>query len=506
MNSVQTIQVSTPGGEENNDHKQQDSSPQQNVSISESKQDDQQQQQHPSNTTSTSTPDEDYLDNMAINLKKTKHYDDLITIDPDTSYFYAKNRPVWLNIILVVVITGLGFVQGLAYHRIGLTSPRGIVGQFTFKIWLVMRFFFSSMGAALFFQGVLDFVAPSLFDGTREVRRSKVGFIRSAIGAALIAIGMVFSGVGASIIFAQLGAASGNSEFVIVGLLAGALVSSIIAKVFDIPWFEMAEDVCPIELPNSKQKNNQDKYVNNNNLVEMQEQKGGEVEKKENEEQTQSSNKWTSVDDFFGIRYWKLAIPLGLGIFGFACILDFAIPGTGRKADSERLGLMLLWPGVAAGVITGLNNVLFALICNSNSSGGRLFFSVWSLLSWGKLAPRDFPNKFKHLIGAAQFWVGMALGAFASVTIAVNADKDSVFLGSEVLARIAYEDQRGLDKIWRSVVGGFLMSVGVFVAFDCNCAKAIGISFSFENIVFTAVLFGTAIITGWIFYGAEKEK
>ena len=410
--------------------------------------------------------------------KSIYDYDDIISYDPKTSWFLVENRPMWFSAVLVFFSVVFGFYQGYAYHRIGLGSPKLITYQFTFKAWMVMRFFFSGMGATTFFQGLFDLLVPSLFDKSREARRSHVGFIRSLVGGVIIGMGLAFGGFGASLVMTQVGAGTGGSEWAVLGLVIGAIVGSFMAKF--IPGLPMREPVaCALPAPKKKEITN----------------KSGDAQQDDADAPFPAT-----VDDWLEIRYWKLAIPTGIFLFVCAIILEYAIPYTDTGDDMDELKLNVMWPAIAGGAITGLNNLLYTLVTNSNVSGGRVWFWPISVLSWGYFAPDDFPNSFKHLVQVAWFVCGMALGGFTSIKTAINSDEELYGHPKAVLMNEA----PGLDSIWRSMVGGILTTFGMYLAYDCNCAKSIAMSFSFENLLMTCGLFGSAIVTGWCIWAGQQ--
>ncbi len=149
-------------------------------------------------------------------------------------------------------------------------------------------------------------------------------------------------------------------------------------------------------------------------------------------------------DEKFGFRYWKLALPCGIAVFVFACMLDFVIPGTKTEDDAGRLGLStsFAYPAIAAGSWVAFNQITFRLIAHHGEGGSTSFLVFMSLITWGKIAPNNFPNSFPRVWQFVYVVIGISLGGL---------------IGRETSS--SFVSPAGFNPI-RSFFGGFFVIFG----------------------------------------------
>lgn len=361
----------------------------------------------------------------------------------DGSWWYSCNRPTWFNGFLMFFLVVCGLFEGFLFVKVGIVNPLAITTQFRFETWIVMKIFLSVIGSSMIFQSIFDFVSPSFFNETRATRYIKHGYARVMIGGGLLGAGSLICGSGPTIVPAQLGANVHNVWVAALGMLVGGVIIYFMNSL----WLA--------------------KY----------------------EEKIDEHTDRLTIDEKLGVRYYKLGLPMGIFMFGFACALEFAIPGTTTKDDAKRLGMNVdeTWPAIVAGVWVAFTSLLFRFIAH-HGAGGSTSILVWtSLLTWGKVAPNNFPNSFSRTWQWAYVWFGLTAGA--------------------VLAAQVYKDTfavpAGLNEI-RYFFGGVFVIVGAKLGNGCLCgASMVGSSeFGFEQFLQTAASFAVGIPLAFIFKAA----
>jgi uncharacterized membrane protein YedE/YeeE len=352
-------------------------------------------------------------------------------------------RPLWLNAILLLFLIGCGMLEGATFQRTGIVAPWAIAGQMTFRVWIVMKMFLAALGVSMLLQSLMDIMCPSFFIETRATRYARSGFVNAALGGTMLGVGMTLSGTGPTMLPAMLAVGVSNAWITVLGFLAGGVAFAVLDALY-----LSKHRVC---VDDKKEK-----------LV---------------------------LDEVLGWRYHQLALPAGAVLFGFACVLEWGIPGTTRAADEERLGVgKLLWPAVVSGVVIGFNQLVYRFVAHHGQGGSTSVLVVISAVTWGKLLPRNFPSEFPKIWQTAFVWVGTTMGALAS-------------------ARASADETHAADGFtaWRCAVGGFLCIFGSRIAGGCTCGAGITGSseFGIESLVITACIFGGAIVTGFIIQAAS---
>jgi hypothetical protein len=373
---------------------------------------------------------------IADQIKTPIHFgQDLVTFK-DGSWIYCCRRPAWLQCGLLGVLGACGFAEGVAFQRSGILDPNAIVGQMTFKSWVVMRMFLSAVGASMVLQGAMDVVVPSFFVETRGARYNRQGYARNAIGGALLGAGMAIAGTGPTILPAMIGAGTGNAWVAALGFLAGGLAFYALDRV----WLHKYH----IEVDEKKDK-----------LV---------------------------VDEIVGTRYYKLALPLGALFFGAASALEFALAPRANDEPKLQVGKLLL-PTVAVGAVIGLNQIAYRFIAHHGQGGSSAVMVMLSALTWGKIAPGSFPNAWPRVWQLAFVWGGTLLGAAWSARATAGETRAAP----------------GLSPL-RAALGGFLAVFGSRIAGGCTCGQGITAvsELSLEGFVTAAAIFGGGIATAVI--------
>ena len=373
---------------------------------------------------------------------KVKHlWDDQdLWVPTDGSWWYATNRPQWHNAFLMFFLVACGLFEGFLFIKVGIVNPLAITTQFTFQSWIVMKIFLSVIGSSMIFQAIFDFVSPSFFNETRATRYIKHGYVRVMVGGGLLGAGTLLCGSGPTIAPAQLGA---NVHHIWVAAI-GMFVGGIIVYYLNALWLSKYDE----EIDEHKDR--------------------------------------LTVDEKLGVRYYQIALPIGIFLFGFACALEFAIPGTRTEDDAVRFGMKVdeTWPAIYAGVWVAFTSLLFRFIAH-HGAGGSTSILVWvSLLSYGKIAPNNFPNSFSRTWQWTYVWIGLPLGAL----IAREVYKDS------------FTPPAGLNEI-RYFFGGVFVIVGAKLGNGCLCgASMVGSSeFGWEQWLQTTASFAVGIPMAFIF-------
>lgn len=273
-----------------------------------------------------------------------------------------------VNALLLILLIGLGMVEGAGFQRSGILLPEAISGQMTFKVWIILKMFITSAGASMIFQGILSLVLPADFHRSRFYRTKRAGIPRVVLGAGALGVGMALSGGGPTMVPAQIGAGVHNSWAVFLGMLAGGLIFAVIDKI----------------APNV--------------FAPPEEEEEFTVDKK-----------------FPRFRYQFVSIPLGLVLVGASIALEFIVT---QKKDEERLGKgELPWFPTIAGAIVGLMQVPIRLIAGHGQGGSTSIMTLIGTATCGVLAPKNRVTGFQQLWQPAFVWAGTLLGALASTQI-----------------------------------------------------------------------------------------
>ena len=359
----------------------------------------------------------------------------------DGSWVYCMRRPFWLNAVLCVLLIGCGILEGVAFQRSGIVDPESIYGQMVFKVWIVMKMFLSAVGASMIAQALLDLLVPSFFVETRATRYSKNGYVRPSIGGAMLGVGMSLAGTGPTMLPAMIGAGVGNAWITALGFLGGGVAFAVLDELWLHKFRYSVDEAHDIMV----------------------------------------------ADEQLGVRYWKLALPLGALLLGFACVLEFVL--VTKEDDQRKLNVgKLLWPAVSVGVIIGLNQIIMRFIAHHGQGGSSGVMVVVSLLTWGKLAPSSFPTGFTKLFQLLFVWGGTLVGSYLSA----------------YASRGETHGAPGMNA-WRSAVGGFLAILGSRIAGGCTCGAGVTGSSEFgkEAVITTVAIFAGGIATGFIIQAAS---
>lgn len=366
---------------------------------------------------------------------------DFFTVDPKTSYLYKENRPFWLNAACAALLIPFGMLEGYSFFACGMADPAAFRGQFTLSAWIILKLFIAAVGLSMVVFALFELIIPSFWYRKSDTRNFRVGYLRAAIGGAFTGIGMALSGTGATMLSAMIGAGVTNAWAMAVGFLAGGIIFSIVEKFF-LKDYLAASAVC---------------YPGKDKLT---------------------------FDEKVGIRLYKIALPLGLVFFGFACVLEFAVPGTSRTDDQAKLSMgTLTWSAVAGGAVIALNQAPLLLLGNHQQGGSTAIVSFVSLITGGYLAPQAFPKWGVHVSQFLFVWVGSTAGALIGRFTAPPSTHSPTL---EI-------------PIWRCVVGGFLAVFAARFSDSCACGGLTSIgALGFEGVVLAVFMFGSAIATGFI--------
>ena len=389
--------------------------------------------------------------------KRIKFYEDLDLIEAPiaSSWLYVQNRPWTWNLAGVLLLIPFGMLEGYGFFRVGIVDPLAFSGQFTLSAWVILNLFIAAVGASMVIFSIFELLVPSFWARKADSQNSKTGYLRAIVGGSLCGVGMALAGVGSTMLPAQVGGGVHNSWASVIGFFLGALVFSIVEKYIIT---DHMKETCKIDRKVDK----------------------------------------LTIDEKVGIRFHKIGIPVGLGMIGFACALEFGIPGTKTQDNSEKLSMgNLPWPAAMGGLVVALNQAVLLLIGNHQQGGSTCIVNVVSLLTGGWLAPQYFPftSTWKprwgvHINQFVLVWIGTAVGSkIAEVT-------------AEPLGQHSPTAEL---PIWRMIVGGFLSIFGARYSDSCACGGLTSVgSLSIEGTLLAMFMFGSAIGTGFVIQAVEN--
>ena len=398
---------------------------------------------------------DDKEDNQEQQKENFRYYEDLdiIKVPASSSWLYTTNRSHWLNFLGLIVLIPFGMLEGFSFFKVGIVDPLAFSGQFTLSAWVILNLFIAAVGGSMVIFSLFELFVPSFWARKSDSRNNKTGYLRAIIGGSVCGIGMALAGVGSTMLPAQVGGGVKNSWASVVGFFLGALIFSIIEKFF---LKEYLDTTCKFDRKTDR----------------------------------------LTMDEKVGIRFHKIGIPAGLMMIGFACALEFGIPGTKTDDNSEKLSMGKLgWPAIAGGLVVALNQAVLLLIGNHQQGGSTCIVNVVSLLSGGYLAPQYFPftSDWKPR------W-GVHVGQFVLVWIGTS-------IGSKIAEVTSGPEQyspRAEIAIWRQIVGGFLSIFGARFSDSCACGGLTSVgSMSIEGTLLAMFMFGSAIGTGFIIQAVE---
>ena len=281
--------------------------------------------------------------------------------------------PQDLSISSLPVALTMGLLFGLAFEKSRVFEPYVIRGQFVFQRWIMVKLFFAAVGT-----GCLSFIIcrqffPEQFlvsaksslrtnyvpnslnqilnpQASREKMvgcvdqdgKTFVPFLRGAIGATLLGVGMCVSGACPGMVLAQLGAGVNGSYWTLLGCLVGALLYGLVEAT---SW---SRELSRIGV---KMKPYMDMVV--------------------------------------GVDYSKCALVMSVMMLGGATLLELLVPWESDLTVPNKPGCTVLscaaWPPSVGGALIGLLQIPAVLVMKEFLGGSRGYCTLMS--QWTVLVP-----------------------------------------------------------------------------------------------------------------------
>eukprot|EP00801_Mesodinium_rubrum_P004401 Mrub_04404.p1 GENE.Mrub_04404~~Mrub_04404.p1 ORF type:complete len:373 (-),score=154.65 Mrub_04404:159-1223(-) len=339
-------------------------------------------------------------------------------------------------------------------------APLNIADQFTFEKFIMLKMFLSAAAASMLIQIAMALYDSEFFHKTRK--ENSITTWRIVLGGCTLGAGMYTAGSCPGNIYIQIGT---NVEDVLY-IAAGAVAGSLIYYVFD-------EVLC---VPS---------YFDNTNK---------KVKSIENsDEKTKAVPKYaTLLDEFFGVSYYALAIPLALVLAAVVAGLEYFFPfnselSAANQYDPNSLNVFTQksWPPWVAGVLVGCLQLPARLSNNKGlGSATSTYAAVSSLLgACGLEAKVTFAQNQMALLQFLYMVCGAVPGALTAALLSGQ-------FGDRALVP-------GVGPV-RGFAGGLLLLFGARLANGCTSGHGLtGFSnLSLQSVLNTCCMFGSAIVTG----------
>ena len=351
----------------------------------------------------------------------------------------------------------MGVVFGIALEKGRVVDPIAMQGQFIFRRWFMMKFFFSGVASSMMVFAACSWLFPDRF---RLIRSDKTGcgerLAKPLAGGLLLGAGMAVAASCPGSIAPQIGGGLPNSGWVLLGSVLGALVNGLVEPVYR-KWVTCA--AC--------------------------------------------DEKYAFADKLAGQLLGREVGPLALYaafipfLLGFLAFLEWIVPWTDDIPASwtefrPNVLAMGAWPATASGCLLGVIQIP-TIIFNRETIGCSTSFDT-IVGQWVRFVPErtqelfpTFTNRLKvpapQALSQPVYLVSAVLGGYISST------------ASGVHGHVP-----GLQSIIMCIAGGFIMVFGARLGNGCTSGH--GISgfgcLSIPSILATMGLFSGAIGTTFV--------
>jgi hypothetical protein len=348
---------------------------------------------------------------------------------------------VWLNTGLLFLVAGVGAIEGYCFNATGIARDPAVMSEQMnkFRLNVVMRLFAAALGSSMLFQAAQEYLMPSFVVETMGSRYGRAGLAKTIIGSGLAGVGVAL-GAGATMTPSMLGAGVKSAPTALAGFAAGATIYWILdQKLSLIPHLP--------EVDPDKEK--------------------------------------ITINERMGKRYWRMAAPIGALLVGAAYAAErLPLPGFDPAEEQRRLrpsiGPITLSP-VVTGLVIGANQVVLRLVAHAGQGGSSSVSTLLSLLTFGIVAPGNWPKSFQPLFQPAFVYGGTMLGSW----YAMRANSD-------------FKAAAGPAEPWKAFLGGVCAVLGGKIAHGCVCGRSITAASELapEGWIAACVTFGCGLIAG----------
>ena len=351
----------------------------------------------------------------------------------------------------------MGVVFGIALEKGRVVDPIAMRGQFLFRRWFMMKFFFSGVASSMMVFATCSWLYPDRF---RLIRSDKTGcgerLAKPLAGGLLLGAGMAVAASCPGSIAPQIGGGLPNSGWVLLGSVLGALVNGLVEPVYR-KWVTC--DTCD------------EKYAFADKLA-------GQLLSRE----------------IRPLALYAAFIPFLVGLLAF---LEWIVPWTDDIPASwtefrPNVLAMGAWPATASGCLLGLIQIPTIIFNRETIGCSTSFYTIVG--QWVRFVPErtqelfpTFTNRLKapaaEALSQPVYLVSAVAGGYISST------------ASGVHGHVP-----GLQSIAMCIAGGFIMVFGARLGNGCTSGH--GISgfgcLSIPSILATMGLFSGAIGTTFV--------
>eukprot|EP00808_Paulinella_micropora_P007367 g41343.t1 len=356
--------------------------------------------------------------------------------------------PSLLQLAALVFPAAMGVVFGYAIFKGGVYEPRAIRDQMVFRRFIMLKMFLGAAGFGQLMIVLVSLCKPEVYTKVRAgTITTTLQYATTALGAAMLGVGMTVSGACPGMVLAQVGSGVPNALWTLCGCLLGAASYGVL------------QPYCPLDAHTL--------YFRQGKPTSA-----------------------TSLDQSTGVAYQKLALGLSLIMLAFVAFLEWCFPyGEERPEAFKQMSIdpkqfMLYgWPPAVSGLMIGALQLPALLLV-----GHALGSSSSYLTAVGQFCPdstcdalsMDLIKSKKGGYWQLVFVLGAVLGAYLAS------------------APITY-DSEGVP-VPAALCGGVLLLWGARLAGGCTSGHGLsGFAFlSLHSIIAVCAMFGGAIATAFI--------